>query len=1116
MSRRGIFSVLFLSVQLSAHADRWRPLPFLDDIFRYADIAADSLENGVERLANIANMMDDKGVIRTDIKRQDEYTAWRLIPTGERSRETGQLTYFIQNVGTGRYISGVGVTSLGQARAWQWVFYPRLRDSLYLDYPDICHFAQEGDTLMGYAPKDSLWDYLKRGSLCLIQFYESAGYDRYLDLMDSLNNTMSVEDFYVVGTEPGQIPEKLYDRMAFTSNYLKSLSSDLDDTIYDEAVNRFYRDKRAADSAATNVEEGFYRIYDQTTDQQTGNRILYGNGRLLCLKNLEDKEDFADDNSPKGVFHITRRADGDYNLQCIYDSFYLAPSQAQGDTMRFKSAMPQKGFSFDAWRFGRLKLMYKLSVGSDVFCHYLSSLSLGTNQDAGFTGISSRTFSSAFYLKRVAASEVDSLRHAALQTRRDVRLAELADEARTLLHNSIIYTCDTLQPVVRSVGQLDCNALSTGYANRDLTALLDGSIETRIVTQSLRGRMGDSVYAPKLDRNVPLPNAPHYLQITAIDGALPDSVLIRWAIYPSLLQLAPTGLRLQRSRDGQTWETFAILGHATETFATTRKSPVYTSSLIAIGSGYPMLRMEVTANVGGTTDRNGHFAMALSEFNLYPIEGIDPRSQGLRSEVRMAGNVLQSALNSAFSVIPRTTTNVDIATLQNAIKDFRAVWADTTRLHELTTFAIHCDTTASVGTSIGQTTEQVIADLHQAVMQVKALRPYYLLTRAQVDTAAVHLAQALAVYQALVIMPDEHESYFFVSASMGKQRNQCLVATDYIAGSRLNVLGTTAANEQNAHAAWRFIAQAERGVYGVQNLASGLYLGLGSLSDTLVPFRLLTLGASQMAITTVPNGRMLSAQLTDGTLAHNDAQNNVAWIFEAVDHERMTDIKYLHPRAAQVVCVPYATTQLPTSLYAPMEWYEPLGLKCDEEGRIVGLALELTPDAALQPGKPYVLVMGPSIESDDDDLAVDMCMDLDAFALLPQPTIGRGLRGTFNSLRIAQSGLAYFDHSNMLRFSTDTAEVLISIYSGFICPAALPRIVADAPADLTLPVEKGYNIVQFSDHNSDGCFNLPDVMALINAISSGKADPLGLFDHNGDGCLNQPDAIRLIEQIAGE
>lgn len=1088
-------------------------LPYVENIFRFDTLAVDSLENGVERLVCIAQMSDDKGVIRTDVKRQNEYTAWRLIPTGERSRETGQLTYFIQNVGTGRYVSGVGTTSLGQARAWQWVFFPAVRDSLFALYPKICHFVEEGDSLMAYPPKDSLYLFQ---SISLIEFYESKGYDDYVKLLDSLGQTKNVAESYVVGTEAGEIPEALYERLRSSYDQILSLSTDLEDDVYAQAVEHFYRDKRIADSAATDVKNAYYQIEQVRTvlspngqaDNLAYDRIYSDGGFLRYLTRQQEEQLFTADSLPKSVFHLERRDDGTYTLRCLYDSLYVVPANDHQHIVKMSSLRPEKGFRFEAWRSGLLLMANEVEQGDDRFVFYLTGVgSNGSERVGHYTMRTWRPGGTRFRLRAVAAPTVDSLRLASVQTRRDERFATLKQKANQLLRQTIIYTCDTLRPVITRAEQLDCNALTTNPNYHDLGALIDGQIETRIITQS---GTKDSVYSPHAGHNVALPNALHYLQI-ATEEALPDSVLIKWTLAYQTGP-APIGVRLLRSRDGRAWETFLTLQDDGEQFPTTRRSPHYTSSLIVIGSSYRLLRMEVTDNAGHTIDRNGNPNMVLAEFNLYPVNGIDLRSQGLRPEVEQASHTLKEAVETAEA---HELTEADLQALQQAIDGLLCVWADTTRLDSLAVQALLYDASASVGTNIGQTTKQAVTDLHRATTQAMALRPYYRLTRAEVDTAAVRLAQALAAYQAGIVMPDEHESYFLVSASTGQLQSQCLVATGLTADGRLEVLATTAGNEQNARAAWRFIAQAERGVYGLQNLASGLYLGLGLLSDTLVPLRLLPLGASQMALTTVPGNRLFSARLIDGTLAHNDAQNNAAWIFEAVDHERMTDIKYLHPNSAQVVCLPYTTTQLPTSLYASMEWYEPRGVKCDAEGNVVGLALEFTSDETLQPAKPYVLVMGASSESDEEDLAVDMCMDIDHLDLETSPIPNNGLRGTFAPLHMATTGFSYFDRDNTLHFTTDTVEVLIAPQAGYFSLAALPVMGADVSADLVLPVEQGHTTIEALDHNGDGRFNLPDATLLIDRIVSGLSDSLGRYDHNDDGQFSLPDAIRLIEQMAG-
>lgn len=194
-----LLSLLALALSAaSLHADYWRWVQ-TDNGHTYYYV--DSLDYGVERFAYLG--VHDAGgvlVVSPDGK-NDDSTAWHLMPTGNVSPYTLQPTYYIRNVGTGRYVSGVGRTSRSLARAWDWVFYPANADTLYRGYPTICHFVEDGDTLLGHPLMEGHYASIDLNNIFPILYeYVLSHYAEFELLRDSLQSDgKAVEDFYVVG-----------------------------------------------------------------------------------------------------------------------------------------------------------------------------------------------------------------------------------------------------------------------------------------------------------------------------------------------------------------------------------------------------------------------------------------------------------------------------------------------------------------------------------------------------------------------------------------------------------------------------------------------------------------------------------------------------------------------------------------------------------------------------------------------------------------------------------------------------------------------------------------------------------------------------------------------------
>lgn len=488
-----------------------------------------------------------------------------------------------------------------------------------------------------------------------------------------------------------------------------------------------------------------------------------------------------------------------------------------------------------------------------------------------------------------------------------------------------------------------------------------------------------------------------------------------------------------------------------------------------------------------------------------------------------AAGVLASAIATAKALQPPTTESLH--TLQTAYRALMAVWADTTRLEQLLAEAHTLVATTEVGTALGQFPATALAQLSAATNRVEALRPFARLNKSMVDTTAARLEGDLGAFYRAMNGMQSNLWYFILSdltpATTQQQRIQhrCLKASDREKPATAIWGGTTNDNDQEALAAWRFeLLDSSAGSYAVRALASGLFLGRATeegvpLSDTAAAYRLQPMGGGSIALKCIETGLMLAPEEQKKSLiATRDTLNRLtAWTLAAVDAEHMTDLRRFRPHSAHVVTTPYNTQAMPSSWAAPLSFYRLVGRLVDADGRTTHLKLHKLHDEALQAGRPVVMTVGESDES-DDYATVDMQPNLATPGYGAKVMVQNGLTGSLQSGSFMQSGYAALSFGDTARATNRSTYTYYDAQTGYI---RLNLVQETGEAyDLLLPVERAAFAPM--DHNEDSAVNLPDAVHLIDLVKTAASPSAAEYDHNADNVVDLPDAVQIILHVTSK
>lgn len=547
------------------------------------------------------------------------------------------------------------------------------------------------------------------------------------------------------------------------------------------------------------------------------------------------------------------------------------------------------------------------------------------------------------------------------------------------------------------------------------------------------------------------------------------------------------------------------------------KDPIMKS--VDLGDTYKYLRYTPTLNKLGRT------YFTISEFQVYPATVDESHSQYYTAQgMQPVADALKSALDKATGIIDsNTASEQDIADLTEAFAAVKALYADTTELHNMIVEYRALATTTTVGSAIGQVSEESYLDDFNAAINTAAqngLRD--VISKTELDAVVAALATAHATFMSNIKSFEVGKWYFVLNNDQTLDETESAPALYATGTSNTSNVGVGKLNEDGSaaytydpYSMWTFVAGAD-GTYSVQNMGTGFYLG-GIVKDqnnlnisyTKVPYKVNFIGKDSYALVPQTDGNKLGLSATaNGKVEYvaPAAETASSWKIVEIDPEEteMIAIKDINMNTMDVVALPYNIDNISDFSNGDVRIYGIKKMTQDDEGTTTIEFYEKTSAAA---GEPCWLVAGnPEAGAEEYEL------------VLPFPTevtdasgIENGIVGMLHSDPI-EAGDVY---SNGTELVAATKTTTISAHTGAINPDFYQGEVEGVETALTLTV-KGMRALGSGkkklDVNGDGIINSADAIAIFNFIESGNGDS-AIMDVNGDGIVNSADAVVIYNEI---
>lgn len=736
-----------------------------------------------------------------------------------------------------------------------------------------------------------------------------------------------------------------------------------------------------------------------------------------------------------------------------------------------------------------------------LHCNYHGS---GSGTGAALTGWETSADASQWYIVPVRDQELIArleagLAQKTLNTKMAAALSTATSDSARAMVTGIVGT-----GLVTNGNQLFSNNMEQSEGS--YADLIDGNYNTYFHTAWSGGSDVDDAY--------------HYLQFNST-AELPSSVKIYWMRRNQASNAnRPSIAVLSASADGNEWtmlgDTLRAIHTDTTTGAVTGVLPIlpsqltYFSDAFTVPSGMTKLRLTVyetrtgasatnpDGGVGATSPNYHHPFFTFSEFQVYPGTAFygsnESNSQALRSDMAPVYQALVAAIATARGIA--TPTQQDIDALQTAIDNFEALWVDSTGIVNNISTANSLVENPTLGDEVGQFTQEAVDQLKAAITTAQGQAPYYRLTKVQYDAAADALQAAIDAFQNSMVVPTDGWYYIVSNVSETVRveegnnaqptRGRVIYASGYDTGAGLSWGNTVAESEQNGRAIWN-IKSLGNNTYALQNVAAGWYMGEGGgastrilLSDTIVPYKFVSLGQGQIGLQPANGNPLVHAQWANHALVNWTSSPAVdspcAWTFTALP-ETADEMKTFSPNRYYVVTVPYNTSEMPYATSADLSFYTIVGAEKSADGLTTAINLQNFSGDHLTAGQPVVMHVGEN--SEEGDVSVSMMLDHENNStLVLEPSAQNGLHGALQTVALSLAGYGYFTSADSIQATRDDATRNISAQEGYITPQEITEIEG-ASTDLTLYIAgEGIGTV-----NGINTISVSDPKALVNVYT---------------------------------
>lgn len=586
-------------------------------------------------------------------------------------------------------------------------------------------------------------------------------------------------------------------------------------------------------------------------------------------------------------------------------------------------------------------------------------------------------------------------------------------------------------------------------------------------------------------------DAPHTLQVASTE-TLPSSLVVYWKRRANNNENRPTQVEVSVSEDGENFAVIDTLSNPADGLPTDEKVKEFLSRPIAVGEGKTNIRFSVLStntvdknpNGTGGKDENMHPYFSFSEFNLYAEAAWvtdSTTSQSVRAEMKPLCEALEGAILTAKGAWNTgLSQQSDIDSLQHALDALNEAWADSS----VVTYAIENAQTIlenaifsdmqEVGTYL-ETSRQPLLD---AIAVAQAAAPYYRYTAEEMNNIANALRQATKTFSRSMTHPAAGEWYYVESQtrtpmSQAISNKHIMFLDGYGKDHPVRWAGYADEANGNTRTMWLLKELNEPGTYALQNVGSGLYLGVLSgnevpavMSDTAVAFEFIPLGNKEISFRCIKSGYCAAAGINNN---HAVMGSNVekqgyftSWKFVGIDRERVFAQKTYQAGRAYIVTLPYSTVSMPEATDADsnggaeVTCYRLAGATVTD-GAVSALHFAVIPAETMQPaGEPFLMVVGEKTDAStgNDNVQIDTYVDGENTVLVTTALAQNGMHGILSSISSDRIGLGYLNGADTVRVLPAEATVTLGDQEGYFVFDEVETLEGVTPT-LTLPVEGG-------------------------------------------------------------
>lgn len=554
---------------------------------------------------------------------------WRI--TKQTDTDNGE-TFKVYNVGAGLYLncgdyhggnSYIGCstadalpqvfTAAGHAGAWT-ISNTRDCDSPALQYYQGGHNDGKGTggrviLFTGGLGSPAAWYLKKVPDDVVAKIDENAYHD---ELVMTLTRESAYAEFTEVGDDPGYVhSQDLRDSLVNAIEKGKALTADEAGTHtsaeYKAANDAIYSALAAVKKEVNTVPDGYYRLQNRMS-------VFYYNDNNVWLCSGDEANTLGwrhlNEKSADFVWKVTNQPDGTFSIQNANTGKYI--NSVSGGKVSLSDAEETSQLLNCIYANGQ----FAINNAKDGDGSYsLLDHAYGTGYHGAIELVKDKLYinqSTCWYLRPISEEEVSSMLAAQKQTDLNSRLYNKVAQGRQLYYSNTNFT--TAEPIIKDDSQIYSNNPSDawGYYGN----LIDGSMDTH----------WSSAYEVQKE------DSAHYLRFYCEEG-FPDSVVVRYASRQNgFVHRMMSYIRVQVSNDAESWTSLPWTLTMDDLHTPTTWSQIsgkYFNFNVDGLKGYKYVRFVNLASVneGGTPYIfNNHPVMDYSEFNLYPITGIDAES----------------------------------------------------------------------------------------------------------------------------------------------------------------------------------------------------------------------------------------------------------------------------------------------------------------------------------------------------------------------------------------------------------------------------------------------------------------------------------------------------------